>query len=101
MSIWPAPGAILLAAAVPVTILVFLLGLASRIRPRAMNRRRVRCPLQGREATVDFVLRCDDGDAYNDVVACSLVEEHDEIACGKPCRSTGVAPFGTARMAWS
>jgi hypothetical protein len=41
------------------------------------------------------VLRGDDGEAYTDVVACSLVREHREIDCGKPCRSTGVAPFGT------
>jgi hypothetical protein len=99
MSLWPEPGAILLAAALPGALMMFLLCFAGRIGPRGVTRRRVRCRLHERDATVDFVLEGDDGDVYADVVACSLVDRKCEIDCGKPCRSTGVAPFGTIRMA--
>ena len=62
--------------------------------PRGITRRRLACPLLARDATVDFVVEDDGGDTCADVVACSLVPGGCEIACGKPCRSIGVAPFG-------
>lgn len=99
MSLWPAPGAILLAAAVPGALMMFLLSFAGRIGPRGVTRRRVRCPLHQRDATVDFVIEGGDGEVRADVVGCSLVGPGREIDCSKPRRSTGVAPFGPAQMA--
>jgi hypothetical protein len=88
----------LLSGTVPMALMAFLLCLASRTSPRGMRRRRTSCPLQGREATVDFVLEDNDGEVYADVVGCSLVGPEHEIDCGKPCRSASVAPFGSARL---
>jgi hypothetical protein len=87
----------LLGGTVPVALMALLLYGASRISPRGMRRRRTACPLQEREATVDFVVGDEDTPVYADVVGCSLVAPGHEIECGKPCRSAGVAPFGTAR----
>lgn len=98
LSTWVEPGAVLLAAAVPAALMAVLLRLAGRTLPRDIGRRRVTCPVHDREATVDYVLD-DPGEVYVDVVACSLGAPGSEIACGKPCRSTGVAPFGTTRLA--
>ena len=77
-------------------LMLLLLCFAIRIPPRGTTRRRLTCPLRGLDATVDFVMRDTDGDVYADVVGCSLVASGDQIVCGKPCRSTSVAPFGTA-----
>jgi hypothetical protein len=98
-STWVEPGAVLLAAAVPAALMAVLLRLAGRTLPRDTSRRRVTCPVRDREARVDYVLRDDPGEIYVDVVACSLCAPGSEIACGKPCRSSGVAPFGTTRLA--
>jgi hypothetical protein len=91
---WVEPGIPLLAAAVPAALMGLLLCFAVRITPRGITRRRLACPLLARDATVDFVVEDDGGDTCADVVACSLVPGGCEIACGKPCRSTGVASFG-------
>jgi hypothetical protein len=92
------PGAILFAAALPAALMALLLCFAIRIPPRQVSRRRVTCPVRGHAADVDFVLEDDDGETYVDVVGCSLTAPEGETRCGKPCRSTGVAPFGTARL---
>jgi hypothetical protein len=92
---WAERGAVLLAAAVPVTLLAVLLRTAGRAAPRGVSRRRVGCPVRGRPATVDFVLRGDGAGACAEVVGCSLVPASRPIDCGQVCRSTGVAPFGS------
>ena len=91
-------GAIVLAASVPAALMGLLLRLAARTGPRHTIRRSVACPLRGREATVDLVPLDEQHDIWADVVRCSLVPEHAEILCGKPCRSAGVTPFGTATL---
>ena len=74
---------------VAVIVLVLL-----RNGPRATRlvRRRLRCPVEGRPATVDFVV-ANDGEAYLDVAKCSLVPPGKPVECGKVCRSPSVAPF--------
>jgi hypothetical protein len=91
-------AAILLAASVPAALVALFLGFAGLVAPRGVMRRRITCPVQGREALVDFVLAEGNGDVYRDVVDCPLVGPGHEIDCGKPCRSLGVAPFGTSRL---
>jgi len=95
---WVEAGMPLLAAAVPTALMGLLLCFAARIPPRGIARCRLACPLRARDATVDFVVEDDGGEACVEVVACSLVPGGCEIACEKPCRSTGVAPFGTLRL---
>ena len=91
-------GMLVLAASVPAALMGLLLWLAARIRPRRTGRRSVACPARGHDAAVDVVFADDEHDAWADVVHCSLVPEDGAIACGKPCRSISVAPFGVARL---
>jgi hypothetical protein len=58
-------------------------------------RRRIVCPVHGKHAEVAFLVDAAGPDVYRDVVACSLIPQDEPIACGKACRSVGVAPFGT------
>lgn len=83
---------------VVVALLLLLLCFAIRIPSRGITRRRLMCPLRGRDAAVDFVIRHSDGEVYADVIGCSLVRGGRRIPCGKPCRSISVVPFGTARL---
>jgi hypothetical protein len=95
-SFWPNPSVIIVAGALPMAMVALLVCFAVRVLPRRTRRRHVTCPIHEREAIVDFVTDEDGGTVFADVVACSLVPGRREVACGKPCRSTGVAPFGTA-----
>lgn len=56
-------------------------------------RRRLDCPVEGRRATVGFVVATNDGEAYLDVTSCSLLPPGKAVECGKVCRSVSVAPF--------
>ena len=62
--------------------------------PRApVVRRRLDCPVKGEEAEVHFRMNEGDGEAYMDVVGCSLFAPDEEVGCGKTCRSSSTAPF--------
>jgi hypothetical protein len=87
--------AILLPIAVLLVILVHMLfGGGARDRDLHVVRRRVRCPRNGRKATVAFVV--DDWGAARDVSHCTLLPPNQPIACGKECRSMAVTRFGRA-----
>ena len=58
-----------------------------------LTSRRLECPVEGRPATVTFVVMANDGEAYIDVATCSLLSPDEPAACGKLCRSASVAPF--------
>ena len=62
-------------------------------------RRRIVCPVHGVGAEVAFLVDATGPDVYRDVLACSLVQADEPIACGKACRSVGVASFGTRAAA--
>ena len=65
-------------------------------RRRGGRHRRLDCPVEGRPATVEYVMGPYDGDVYVDVGSCSLREPADAVDCGKVCRSASVAPFAAA-----
>lgn len=86
-------GLTLLGAAVMAS--AALLGPAHR--PFRVVRRQVRCPAGQTTATVDFLLSTVRGvEVIDDVVRCSLRADDVRVGCGRECRSSGVAPFGTA-----
>jgi hypothetical protein len=68
-----------------------------RRRTTRLVRERILCPVDGRAATVDFVVGSDDGDSRLDVAHCALIGPGVSVECGKVCRSTAVAPFGEWR----
>lgn len=80
-------GALLVAVVVAVTIFLVL-----RDRRFRVVTRRLRCPVHGREATVQLLVEAGNGVVYRDVVACSL-ESDPSVTCDKVCRSLSVAPF--------
>ena len=56
-------------------------------------KRRLDCPVKGEEAEVQFRMNEGEGEAYMDVVGCSLFAPDQDVDCGKTCRSSSTAPF--------
>ncbi len=81
-----------------VLAVIILLLLRNNRRATRLVRRRLRCPVEGRPATVDFVVVANDGEAYLDVASCSLLPPGKPVECGKVCRSASVAPFADRRQ---
>ena len=91
---WIDPKVVLFAGLTALTVLaVLILVLLRNHRATRFVRRRVRCPVEGKPATVDFVVTANDGEAYLDVVRCSLLPPGKPVECGKVCRSASIAPF--------
>jgi hypothetical protein len=78
-SIYGVPGWVAMAAALAAWVV--LLWLATKLLFR--TRERLRCPVTGQEATVEFV-RAPDG-CKDDVVRCSLRENETVVSCEKEC----------------
>lgn len=90
---------VLVAGLTALTVLaVLILVLLRNHRATRFVRRRLRCPVGGEPATVDFVVAAHDGAAYLDVVRCSLLPPGKPVACGKVCRSASIAPFADRRQ---
>ena len=90
---------VLFAGLAALTVLaVIVLVLLRNGRATRFVRRHVRCPVEGEPATVDFVVAANDGEAYLDVLRCSLVPPGKPVECGKVCRSASVAPFSDPRQ---
>jgi hypothetical protein len=77
---------------------VIVLVLLRNGRATRLVSRRLRCPVEGRPATVDFVVAANDGEAYLDVASCSLLPPGKPVDCGKVCRSASVVPFADPRQ---
>jgi hypothetical protein len=90
---------VLFAGLTALTVLaVLILVLLRNHRATRFVRRRLRCPVEGEPATVDFVVAAHDGAAYLDVASCSLLPPGKPVDCGKVCRSASVAPFADPRQ---
>jgi len=79
--------------ALAVLALIVLVLFRNGRRATRLVSRRLECPVEGRPATVDFVVNANDGEAYLDVASCSLLPPGKPVECGKVCRSASVAPF--------
>jgi hypothetical protein len=84
--------------ALTVLAVIVLVLLRNGRRATRLVRRRLRCPVEGRPATVDFVVVANDGEAYLDVASCSLLPPGKPVDCGKVCRSVSVVPFADPRQ---
>src|SRR5262249_3918607 len=97
MSLWPAPGAILLAAAVPGALMMFLLSFPGRIGPRGVTRRRVRRPLHQRYATAAFAVESGAAAVRAGLLGCPLVGRGRRTDCRTPLRCPCLARRRTVR----
>jgi hypothetical protein len=79
--------------ALTILAVIVLVLLRNGRRATHLVSRRLQCPVEGRRATVDFVVDANDGEVYLDVASCSLLPPGKPVECGKVCRSTSVAPF--------